>query len=434
MKGVVYLAGRVQKLGIGRKIASRLKIFAEFEADSGRHSGRDLKKILNLAVSGTRFYSSIRSTALSDFPVVNKETIKSRLADFIVGGRVAKRWRLVSTSGSTGQPFKIYQSVNKVKSQRADVIAANMACGWRPGSPILYMRVWKEWNALSKLQRMVGRIYPIDGCDLGAERTQQIAREMALMNEPFIVLGYGSSLDAFASNILKLGMTAIPTGIASCIAMAEPVSEQTRQIFRSVFNVSVYARYSNAENGIIAHQVPGISGYVINSRSFKVEVLRLDSDQPAAVGELGRIVVTDLFNFALPLIRYDTGDLGRKEVVAGKAGGQIAVLTQIEGRSLDCISTSDGAVISPHSIDYAIRNVAGFERFQFEQVGRASYRIIIIPTPEFNPERVEDELKSVLGMDSTVCVEKVDSIPPEKSGKRPLVINRVSREAAASQF
>ena len=74
---------------------------------------------------------------------------------------------------------------------------------------------------------------------------------------------------------------------------------------------SVYARYSNIENGIIAQQNQNKDDYLINSASYHIDIYSLQNDSLLKHGELGRIVVTDFFNKGMPLIKYDTGDVGR---------------------------------------------------------------------------------------------------------------------------
>lgn len=76
------------------------------------------------------------------------------------------------------------------------------------------------------------------------------------------------------------------------------------------FNCTVRSWYSNEENGIMGIQKEEDESYRIDTESYYYEILKLDSDEPAEPGELGRIVITDLYNYAIPLIRYDNGGSG----------------------------------------------------------------------------------------------------------------------------
>ena len=84
------------------------------------------------------------------------------------------------------------------------------------------------------------------------------------------------------------------------------------------FGCPVRAWYSNEENGIMGLQNEKDEGYRIDTETYYYEILKMDSDEPAEPGELGRIVITDLFNYAFPILRYDNGDtaVARKRMVA----------------------------------------------------------------------------------------------------------------------
>ena len=94
--------------------------------------------------------------------------------------------------------------------------------------------------------------------------------------------------------------------------MSEGLDAIGKSEIEQAFKTKVFSRYSNVENGIIAQQTDkSFDYYFINSASYYVEILEMDLDVPVLKGELGRIVVTDLFNDAMPFIRYDTGDIGK---------------------------------------------------------------------------------------------------------------------------
>ena len=85
--------------------------------------------------------------------------------------------------------------------------------------------------------------------------------------------------------------------------------KQLRINLRKVFGCNVVSRYSNQENGILAQELVDSDYFVINNASYWIEFLKLIQMWGADIGELSRVVVTDLFNYATPVIRYDTGDL-----------------------------------------------------------------------------------------------------------------------------
>ena len=114
---------------------------------------------------------------------------------------------------------------------------------------------------------------------------------------------------------------------------------EVRRNLEKIFRCTVRSWYSNEENGIMGLQREEDESYYIDTESYYYEILKLDSDEPAEPGELGRIVITDLYNYAIPLIRYDNGDLAvaeRKE----KDGRFRLYLKELYGRRGDMIYLS----------------------------------------------------------------------------------------------
>ena len=207
--------------------------------------------------------------------------------------------------------------------------------------------------------------------------------------------------------------------------MAEPLNNHARQYLKQFYSCSVYARYSNSENGFIAHQYSDDSdSYLINNASYIVELLEFDNNNPVVIGEKGRVVVTDLYNDAFPMIRYDTGDIA----IGGQEfynGNRVDVLKSIEGRKLDFIYDSNGQLISPHTIDYALRRLPNLLQFQFIQEGKNDYKLLI-NTFDFSHELEQMAimaLKEYLGEDAKIIIITVNEIPMLNSGKRKLVVN-----------
>jgi phenylacetate-coenzyme A ligase PaaK-like adenylate-forming protein len=91
-------------------------------------------------------------------------------------------------------------------------------------------------------------------------------------------------------------------------SISESMAPNLRRSLQEQFHCPVRAWYSNEENGIMGIQDAVEEGYHIDTESYYYEILKMDSDEPAEPGELGRIVITDLYNYAFPILRYDNGD------------------------------------------------------------------------------------------------------------------------------
>ena len=141
-----------------------------------------------------------------------------------------------------------------------------------------------------------------------------------------------------AANAAELAQAALALGIRfprlrEIRTSGDPLRPETRSACRKAFAVPLTDRYSTREAGDIALQCREHEHYHVHSESVLVEVLDAE-DRGCAPGTVGRVVVTTLHNFAMPLVRYDTGDLA--EVGAPcPCGRGLPVLQRIVGRASD---------------------------------------------------------------------------------------------------
>src|SRR5699024_8903957 len=205
----------------------------------------------------------------------------------------------------------------------------------------------------------------------------------------------------------------------------EPLLKTQREIIQSFFNCDVIARYAMEEFGIIANQCVYTDNYHVNDASFIVEVLKKESDEPADIGEEGRIVITDLYSNAMPLIRYDTGDYGvlKEKCFCGYNG---TILKTISGRKIQSILDSKGNKISPFSINVIMKEHQNIYQFQFIQEDLNQYKLLLITNEEFNGRNsIFKDLHDILGVNANIEILIVDEIKPLPSGKRPYIVNKL---------
>ena len=172
--------------------------------------------------------------------------------------------------------------------------------------------------------------------------------------------------------------------------------------------------------------IDGGTEYYLNHASYYFEVLKLDEDVPAENGELGRIVITDLYNYAFPLIRYDTGDTGILS-----AGNRISkgwpYISKLYGRRLDLIFDTLGNPVQPMALARVLKNLKGIIQWQFVQTAEKEYKIRLNMEKTISVDACIRELHEILGEDAVIAVELVDEIPILSSGKRKPVVNEWSR-------
>lgn len=389
-----------------------------------------IKFLIQQAVLNTNFYKkySINDT-IDAFNIINKNVIRENFEDFKNSRLDSGKLHKVSTSGSTGVPFVTYFNKEKALRNISDYIYFSQKCGYTFGQRLYYIRIWNEINKLPLIERKLKNIIPIHTGELSKEKLDSFLEELRRDKNQKSILSYASSLDVLV-NLMethKIETTASDYRIAAIFSMAEALSEKNRTYLEKALNTKVFARYSNSENGFIAHQVPGLGkNYLINKAGFVVEIFDVDSDKKLGYKQRGRIVITDLFNLAYPVIRYDTGDVGIMDVVEINRV-EYEVLSHIEGRLMDFIKI-DGKIISPHTIDYSLRSVEGLQQFQIIQKSEFMFELLLNMKSDPDSETkkmIVGKLKEYLGNNVQINIRLVTEIPVLKSGKRKIVISEI---------
>jgi phenylacetate-CoA ligase len=387
-------------------------------------SGKNLSKILSHAISTTKFYESIGTPSqLVDFPVINKEIVRKSFDSFCSVKYNESELISVVTSGSTGTPFKVYHDRNKKFRNHADTIFFASRAGFRIGERLIYMKIFARQKTRSPLHYWVQNILPVDVIKLNDSQISQLIKQMKSEKSSFNFLGYSSALELVCKYLEKNQTGTVNAKVKSVISISESLNDYTKKTSKKFFGVTALSRYSNLENGIIAQQETDGSGrYLINSASYVVEILKPDSDEPACSGQPGRIVVTDLFNYGMPLIRYDTGDIGT--FTQKENSNRNIYLTSVEGRKLDLLYDTAGNLVSSYIVYKNMWQYTEIIQYQLIQESQKEYIFKINTEGSFNREaQLVNEFKEYLGEDAIFNVRYVSEIPLLDSGKRRKIVN-----------
>jgi phenylacetate-CoA ligase len=306
----------------------------------------------------------------------------------------------------------------------ADTYYFASKAGFKLGSRLYYLRLWdkqyKKNPLLTKIQNIAA--YSVD--DLTEENLAKLVAELENNPSRKSMLAYTSALNTVIHYAEHTLGRPLKVQFDSVIAIAEALGADTKLKAKKYLGAEVLSRYSNSENGIIAQQRAndGSPRFEINWASYHVELLDLNHDKPANPGETGRIVITDFFNHAMPMIRYDTGDVG---VMEYDDQLKAMVFTKIEGRKMDMFINTKGEFISSHLIHHILQ-FNGIDQFQFvvEADGQYTIKLKVSADYDRNDEgRIRKIYLDYFGEDAIIHVNYVDDIPLLSSGKRKLVVN-----------
>ncbi len=231
-------------------------------------------------------------------------------------------------------------------------------------------------------------------------------------------------LTTYPSNLLGLLQRCEESGLGlpalrQVITMGEPVEPGLRAACERVWGVPVVDAYSAQELGMIALQCPEHPHYHVQSEGVLVEILSGDGT-PSAPGKTGRLVITDLHNFAMPLIRYDIGDYAETGGPC-PCGRTLPVITGILGRIHNMFTLPSGERFWPVPFtSNELLAVAPVRQFQFVQKSLEEIEVKLATARDLREEE-EEALRELigrrLGPDFALRFVYVDEIPRLPSGK-----------------
>lgn len=392
---------------------------------AGASSTDRLEAILHFAVEHAPFYAACRGfSSLQDFPVIDKRIIKAHDEAFRSDVFREARLQVMHTSGSTGTPFAVLQDPDKRRRALAEMICFGRRAGYQVGDRYVFTRVWnhlnrKPWHVALRENAIMFDISLLDETRLESLRSL-LRRDTGIR----CMLGYPSTLGPLARYLEQRGDGPDAFHLRTIISISERLPQQLREALRARFGCTVVARYSNQENGVLAQQCPDRDEYHLNTASYVFEYLSLDGDHPARPGDRARIVVTDLFNRAMPMIRYDTGDVVVRQPAAA-CGWKTETLREVEGRQMDFLYDTEDRRLSPVVVCNAFWPFTGLKQFQLIQEARGQYTLVLNGAePGATDDPFLETVRGFLGAEAAVTVQHVEQIPQLASGKFSVVVNR----------
>jgi len=397
----------------------------------------EVKKLLIHAFDNTTFYPEIWAKAgvhsiddiqsMSDFeklPLVNKDDIAKHYQ-----GLVAKNYAhniKKATGGSTGQPFRF--ELNTDSNTRREAIMWR-GYGWLGaglGQKTLYL-----WGAdigqPTKLKTLKNNLYHAfynrKMLNSFAMNTHNMPSYVEEINNyrPTALVSYVNPLYALARFIIAHNISVFSP--KTILTGAEPLHEFQREVIEKAFNCEVYDTFGCREFMLMSAECQEHKNLHINSDHLVVETVN-DTGQ-SITGESGDLVVTDLYNYGMPLIRYLNGD--RATLIDQPCGcnNPLPIMSSIDGRKLDIIKTTSGKSIPGELFPHLFKEFIGIDKFQVKQSEISSLQILLITNKHFTEQNKNDitkEINKYAENELQLVFDLVDDIPLTVSGKHRVTI------------
>ncbi|QVK20613.1 phenylacetate--CoA ligase family protein [Mycoplasmatota bacterium] len=383
--------------------------------------------LIQHAKNTTIFYKD-KGDILEDFPIINKNIIRDNQDDFISSNFDKSKLITMFTSGSTGTPFVCFQNKDKRKRVIAEIIYYSEKVGFKIGKNLINLRTITPKNNKSRLVQWVQNISLQNVGEYDKESIGDIIADIEKKSRyGSMLIGYASVYDALRDYFHKYGTSvANNSNIYGIVSGALMLVDETRESMINAFNCPCVSRYSNQENGIIGQDDVENNCFIINEANYIVEIFDMDKDALLEDGQAGRIVITDLFNKAMPMIRYDTGDIGAITYVE-RNGVMKRAIVSFGGRKIDSVYDIHGARISPHLISSLLWFFSkSIIQYQFIQVSEYEYEVnLTIDATLSNLDELKDKLLGLVGIDAILNINIVKEIPILSSGKRRYIVNEM---------
>ncbi|MDF1585485.1 phenylacetate--CoA ligase family protein [Marinimicrococcus flavescens] len=392
-----------------------------------RHQEERLRALVAHAAASVPFYrqrfvelglrpGDIRTLEdLRHLPVVTKAELQAageeaRLSsvfarDVLEGGR---------TSGSSGRPFMIFRDPHFARLRKAAFVRALAAGPYRFGRKVLVISglpkrqqpAWMRWHQVSSEEE--------------PERLLRLIQEL----RPDILYGFLTPLRQVAEHAKAVGVA--PHRPLAVYTTAETLDGHSRALLAATFGPEIHDIYGTTEAGVIGWECAAHAGYHLAEDTTIVELLE------GGAGGAGRLVTTCLEQYAMPLLRYEVGDLALP-MDAGPCpcGCRFSRIARIEGRLVDCVRLPGGRSLSPYHLTLAIEDTPGLERYQIIQRSAEGFLVRAQGAGPSADAAIQAGLRAVLGERARIDVEWCADLEPPPGRKFRVVECRIGSQEAA---
>lgn len=320
------------------------------------HQNNNLRKIVKHAYDSVPLYrkkfdavgikpEQIKTIEdLSKIPCVTKNEIRQNVNDAVSKYYKIDSLRVLSTSGSTGEPLRVLISKEEDGFRKAKHLRANYNCGHKPFDRWLTVTSPSHFGEVGPFQKRLN-FYSPKFVSVFWDTNEQLS---TIENyKPAVLDGYSSSLVLLAREVKKT--RTLKKNPRIIFGGAELTDETSRKTIEETFKAPFYDQYATIEFERMAWQCPAREGYHIDADTMILQFIDSHGDEVSS-GESGQIICTSLFNYAMPFIRYVVGDVGVYSDEQCSCGRTLPLMNKIEGRSDALLFLPRGRILSPRTI------------------------------------------------------------------------------------
>ena len=421
---------------LGLSISKHLKFLLESqwwsEEKLKEYQNEKLKALIQHSYNNVTYYrelfdslnlkpSDIKTTEdLQKLPILTKVIVRENVKNgkLIANNIPKKRMMLSASSGSTGEPLQYYIT----KDAYSFNIAANLRgwswMGYRLGDKYVKLSQ-NSRKGIKKLQDAVNNCYYLIAQQLNDSNFQGITNGITKARPDFI-RGYPDPL-FFLSNYIKRNDIKI-SPVKAINTTGNVLFPEIKRVIEDVFHAPVFDSYS-CEGGAPVFECSNHECYHSSMEYAVTEII--SQGKEVLNGEKGRIITTDLVNYAVPFIRYDTQDYLTKSKTKCNCGRNLLAIDKIDGRDSDILVTPKGKYLIIHNFTGYFEWINSIEQFQIRQDKINEFVILLKVNEKYSKEeekKIYSYWKDYIGEDVKIEINVVYDIPLTRSGKRRFLI------------
>lgn len=427
-------------LALGRSISKQIKFLDKSQwwspEEIKEYQNEKLRQIIKYAYENVPYYNELfdelklsvgdikTSADLVKLPILTKEIIRKNFPHKIVSKNFPKSQRMFgASSGSTGEPLQYYSCKGAYSFNIACALRGWLWAGCQVGDKYVKISQNPRSGVVNKIQDWAHNCIYIHSQSLTIKNIADITAKVRKAGAK-LVRGYPSTLYVLAEHMKQNNITDIRP--AAITTTGEILFPYMRELIEQQFGCKVFDAYSG-EGGANVSQCPMYEAYHV---SAEYAITELVSDGKVIEGPgTGDVVSTDLWNYAMPFIRYNVKDMAvRKDSSGCSCGRGLPVLAEIKGRDADIIVTPSGKRLIVHFFTGYFEYVETVKQFQVEQTKADEIILKLIPNEKFDSdsqEKIKTDMTTYIGRDVNLVIKIVEEIPLARSGKRRFIIAHV---------
>ena len=371
-----------------------------------------------LEVAGVESPSALTHESFRRWPILKKSQVRAHDALLRAASYPKAHGALLEgeTTGSTGMPVRVRRTELDALFGRALVIREHLMHGRDLRRKLGTIRAGVAQSTQPGWGLVNVALETGPGCAISLSEPIERLLDWLLREQPHYLLVTPAVLRELILLSRRRGV--VPQGLSHAMTFAAMHPGGLRLLAREAWGIGITDSYSCVEAGNMAVQCPGYDHYLVHAENVYLEVLR-DDGSPCAQGETGRVVITPLHNFAMPLIRYELGDYAE---LGGDCptGRGLPTLKRVAGRVRNMLRDPTGRMASPNLSPSLFLETTPIVQYRIVQHSLSQLELQYVMERDLaaaEADRLVAGLQSDLGYPFDIRLSRVEQIERQAGGK-----------------